>query len=142
MVLGSDHHPDQQTRAEPIRFDELAGPQGADAAGQTRCDLSLQTIKRVLEETADALSKIAPDVVTYFKNRATHRDIGDRLLAAWRQAFNTVSGLPTAQSQKPARPDSYHRERRKTQCHVPALVSLGTSGTFLEIDRSERGALG
>jgi serine/threonine-protein kinase HipA len=51
--------------------------------GQTRCDLALQTVKRVLEETADALSKIAPDVVTYFKNTATHRDIGDRLLAAW-----------------------------------------------------------
>ena len=51
--------------------------------GQTRCDLSARTIKRVLEETADALSKIAPDVVTYFKNTATHRDIGDRLLAAW-----------------------------------------------------------
>ena len=51
--------------------------------GQTRCDLSSQTIKRVLDETADALSKIAPDVVTYFKNTATHRDIGDRLLAAW-----------------------------------------------------------
>jgi serine/threonine-protein kinase HipA len=43
----------------------------------------LPTVKRVFEETADALSKIAPDAVTYFKNKATHRDIGDRLLAAW-----------------------------------------------------------
>lgn len=51
--------------------------------GQTRCDLTLQTVKRVLEETADALSKIAPDVVAYFKNTAAHRDIGNRLLAAW-----------------------------------------------------------
>ena len=51
--------------------------------GQTRCDLASQTIKRVLEETADALSKITPDVVKHFKNTATHRDIGDRLLAAW-----------------------------------------------------------
>ncbi len=51
--------------------------------GQTRCDLSSQTIKRVLEETSDALSKIAPDVVTYFKSTAKHREIGDRLLAAW-----------------------------------------------------------
>ena len=51
--------------------------------GQTRCDLTLQTVRRVLEETADALSKIAPDVAAYFKNTAAHRDIGDRLLAAW-----------------------------------------------------------
>jgi serine/threonine-protein kinase HipA len=51
--------------------------------GQTRCDLTLQTVKHVLEETADALSKITPDVAAYFKNAATHRDVGDRLLAAW-----------------------------------------------------------
>ena len=58
-----------------------------------------------------------------------------------RQAFNTVSGLPAVQSQKSAPPDSYHFERRKNQCHVPALISLRTPGTFLAIDRSERSAL-
>jgi hypothetical protein len=69
--------------------------------GQTRCDLTLQTVKRVLEETADALSKIASDVVAHSKNTATHRDIGDRFLAAWDAgAFNTVSRLPTVQSRK------------------------------------------
>jgi serine/threonine-protein kinase HipA len=57
--------------------------------GQTRCDLSSQTIKRVLEETADALSKIAPDVVTYFKNIATHRDVGDRILVAWNEGIQS-----------------------------------------------------
>jgi serine/threonine-protein kinase HipA len=61
--------------------------------GQTRCDLSSQTIKRVLEETADALSKIAPDVVTYFKNTATHRDVGDRLLAAWEAGVQDSLGF-------------------------------------------------
>jgi hypothetical protein len=41
----------------------------------------------------DALSKIAPDVVTYFKNRATHRDIGDRLLAAWETGIQHSLGF-------------------------------------------------
>jgi serine/threonine-protein kinase HipA len=61
--------------------------------GQTRCDLSLRTIKRVLEETADALSKIAPDVVAYFKSTATHRDIGDRLLPAWETGIQHSLGF-------------------------------------------------
>ena len=61
--------------------------------GQTRCDLTLQTVKRVFEDTADALSKIAPDVVTYFKNTATHRDIGDRLLAAWETGIQHSLGF-------------------------------------------------
>jgi len=51
--------------------------------GQTRCDLSLQTVNRVFERTADALSKIAREVVAYFKNTAAHPDVGDRLLSAW-----------------------------------------------------------
>ena len=51
--------------------------------GQSRCDLSLQTVNRVFERTADALSKIAPEVLAYFKNTAAHPDVGDRLLSAW-----------------------------------------------------------
>ncbi len=61
--------------------------------GQTRCDLALQTVKRVLEETADVLSKVAPDVVAYFKNTATHRDIGDRLLASWEAGIQHSLGF-------------------------------------------------
>jgi len=61
--------------------------------GQTRCDLTLQTVKRILEETVDALSKIAPDVLAYFKNAATHRDIGDRLLAAWETGIQHSLGF-------------------------------------------------
>ncbi len=72
--------------------------------GQTRCDLSSQTIKRVLEETADALSKIAPDVVTYFKNTATHRDIGDRLLAAWEAGIQHSLGFADRSITKTNRP--------------------------------------
>lgn len=61
--------------------------------GQTRCDLNSQTIKRVLEETADALSKIAPNVVAYFKNTAARRDIGDRLLTAWNAGIQQSLGF-------------------------------------------------
>ena len=72
--------------------------------GQTRCDLSLQTVKRVLEETADALSKIAPDVVAYFKNTAAHRDIGDRLLAAWEAGIQHSLGFADRSITKTNRP--------------------------------------
>ena len=61
--------------------------------GQTRCDLSLQAVKRVLEETADALSKITPEVVAYFKNTAVHHDVGDRLLAAWNEGIQHSLGF-------------------------------------------------
>jgi serine/threonine-protein kinase HipA len=72
--------------------------------GQTRCDLTLQTVRRVLEETADALSKIAPDVVAYFKNTATHRDIGDRLLAAWETGVQHSLGFADRSITKTSNP--------------------------------------
>jgi serine/threonine-protein kinase HipA len=51
--------------------------------GQTRCDLALATIKAMLEETADALSGIAPEIERYFHDATPHRDVGARMLAAW-----------------------------------------------------------
>jgi serine/threonine-protein kinase HipA len=76
--------------------------------GQTRCDLSSQTIKHVLEETADALSKIAPEVVTYFKNTATHSDIGDRLLATWDAGIQHSLGFSHRSITKTSSADSDH----------------------------------
>lgn len=61
--------------------------------GQTRCDLTLQTVKQAFEETADVLSRTAPDVVTYFKNTAAQREIGGRLLAAWDAGIRESLGL-------------------------------------------------
>lgn len=61
--------------------------------GQTRCDLSLPVIKAIIEETADVLSKIAPDVDRYFKKVATHREVGDRLLAAWQTGVGDSLGF-------------------------------------------------
>ena len=51
--------------------------------GQTRSDLALQTVNRILDQTADVLSSITREVNVYFKDRATYREVGDRLLAAW-----------------------------------------------------------
>jgi serine/threonine-protein kinase HipA len=61
--------------------------------GQTRSDLTLQTINRIFEETSDALSKIAPEVEAYFKTTAIHRDVGARLLEAWGEGIRESLGF-------------------------------------------------
>ena len=61
--------------------------------GQTRSDLALQTINRVLDETADVLSRIAREVDVYFKDRATYREVGDRLRAAWDVGISESLGI-------------------------------------------------
>ena len=61
--------------------------------GQTRSDLALQTINRVLDETADVLSRIAREVDVYFKDRATYREVGDRLRAAWDVGISEGLGI-------------------------------------------------
>ena len=61
--------------------------------GQTRCDLSLPVIKAIIEETADVLAKIAPDIERYFRNTATHRDVGARLLGAWEMGIRDTLGV-------------------------------------------------
>lgn len=61
--------------------------------GQTRCDLSLPIIKEMFEETADVLAGLVPGIEQYFKERATHRDIGERLLAAWQSGIRESLGF-------------------------------------------------
>jgi serine/threonine-protein kinase HipA len=61
--------------------------------GQTRCDLSLQAVNAVLEETADVLSTIALEVEQYFKERATHGEVGMRMLAAWQTGIRESLGF-------------------------------------------------
>src|SRR5215216_4211899 len=55
--------------------------------GQTRCDLSLQAINRITEQAADVLAKLAPEVTKYFSGNSAHREIGDKLLAAWQKGI-------------------------------------------------------
>ncbi len=61
--------------------------------GQMRCDLSLPAIQRTFEQAADALATLAPQVRRYFKTVATHRAIGNKLLAAWQAGVRDSLGL-------------------------------------------------
>ena len=63
------------------------------ALGQTRCDLSLPVINAAFEQAADVLATLAPDVTTYFNAAATHREIADKLLAAWQAGIRDSLGL-------------------------------------------------
>jgi len=61
--------------------------------GQTRSDLALQTVNRILDQTADVLSSITREVNVYFKDRATYREVGDRLGAAWDAGISEGLGI-------------------------------------------------
>jgi serine/threonine-protein kinase HipA len=61
--------------------------------GQTRSDLTLQAISRIFEQTADVVSKIARDMDEYFKTKAKHNEIGNRMLAAWSAGIRESLGL-------------------------------------------------
>jgi serine/threonine-protein kinase HipA len=61
--------------------------------GQTRCDLSLPVIKAIIEEIADVLAKIAPDITRYFNDKAVHREVGAQLLAAWETGVRDSLGF-------------------------------------------------
>jgi serine/threonine-protein kinase HipA len=68
-------------------------PKALTRLGQTRCDLSLPAIKAIFEETADVLANIAPDIRRYFKDTATYRDVGARLLGAWEAGIRDSLGF-------------------------------------------------
>ena len=57
--------------------------------GQTRCDLSLSVIDTFFDQVADVLEVLTPDVARYFNDNATHREIGEKLLLAWRTGVRT-----------------------------------------------------
>lgn len=59
--------------------------------GQTRCDLPLRKVSAIFEETADAMSAVAPEVGRYFADRKD--DIGKRMLAAWSTGIKHSLGL-------------------------------------------------
>jgi serine/threonine-protein kinase HipA len=61
--------------------------------GQTRCDLSLPVIKTIIEKTADVLANIAPDIARYFRDAATHHEVGARLLDAWETGIRDSLGF-------------------------------------------------
>jgi serine/threonine-protein kinase HipA len=61
--------------------------------GQTRCDLSPQAINRIIEQAADVMAKLAPEVTRYFSENSAHREIGGKLLAAWQTGIRESLGL-------------------------------------------------
>jgi serine/threonine-protein kinase HipA len=61
--------------------------------GQARCDLSLQTVNRIFEQIADALSALMPEVEAYFRTAAAHHDIGARMLGAWQAGLRDSLGF-------------------------------------------------
>ena len=61
--------------------------------GQTRCDLSLQAINKIIEQAADVLAKLAPEITRYFSENSAHREIGDKLLAAWQMGIRESLGF-------------------------------------------------
>jgi serine/threonine-protein kinase HipA len=66
--------------------------------GQTRCDLSLQVINSVIEQTADALATLTPEVTKYFKDNAAHREFGGKFLSAWQTGIRDSLAASTASS--------------------------------------------
>ncbi|MGQ0685655.1 type II toxin-antitoxin system HipA family toxin [Bradyrhizobium sp.] len=64
--------------------------------GQTRCDLSVQAISEIIEQAADVLAQLAPEVTKYFNENSVHREIGGRLLAAWQTGIRQSLGFPRA----------------------------------------------
>jgi serine/threonine-protein kinase HipA len=61
--------------------------------GQIRCDLSVQMIKKIIEQTADVLASLAAEVTKYFDENSSQREIGDRLLAAWQTGVRESLGF-------------------------------------------------
>jgi serine/threonine-protein kinase HipA len=61
--------------------------------GQTRCDLSLQMVNKIIEQAADILAKLAPEVAKYFNANSADREIGNRVVAAWQVGIRESLGF-------------------------------------------------
>jgi serine/threonine-protein kinase HipA len=61
--------------------------------GQNWCDLSLSVINTAFEQAADVLATLAPEVRMYFNGAAMHREMADKLLAAWQTGVRDSLGL-------------------------------------------------
>jgi serine/threonine-protein kinase HipA len=94
-------------------------PKALIRLGQTRCDLSLPAIKAIIEEIADVLAGIAPDIKRYFRGTATHRDVGARLLDAWKTGIRDSLGVagriltPLSVSKSFGKAETHRRGRQR-----------------------------
>lgn len=112
--------------------------------GQTRCDLALPAIAAVFEGTADALATIAPEIERYFKERAAHRDVGARLLAAWQEGISDSLGLVRSRVTSAAEtgPDRVNVPRfapaNRRRLSAPALRSFLAVADLWSLNERER----
>ena len=75
------------------RFHGLARPQIISSSGPIRCDLFVQMIKEIIEQTADVLASLTAEVTKYFDENSSQREIGNRLLAAWQTGVRESLGF-------------------------------------------------
>ena len=55
--------------------------------GQARADLGATFISTILEETADVISDVSPEVEKYFKKNSKHPNVGKLITSAWRSGI-------------------------------------------------------
>jgi serine/threonine-protein kinase HipA len=51
-------------------------------------------INKIMEQAADVLTKLAPEVAKYFNENSVHREIGGKLLAAWQTGIRESLDFP------------------------------------------------
>ena len=61
--------------------------------GQTRADLGLGSIRKIFEETADAIADVSKEVEKYFRSKSRYPAVGERILSAWRAGMHESLGL-------------------------------------------------
>jgi serine/threonine-protein kinase HipA len=61
--------------------------------GQTRADLGTTEIKKILQETADAISDVSKHVAKYFKEQSKHSHVGEKIVSAWSEGVRQSLAL-------------------------------------------------
>jgi serine/threonine-protein kinase HipA len=69
--------------------------------GQTRADLSLQKIEAILQETADAIATVAPQIRKY--SRSSEYEVAIRIYEAWQHGLKETLGISDFKSARVSR---------------------------------------
>ena len=64
--------------------------------GQTRCDLGLQEVTRLIDEVTQRVAETRAPLHEYFVELGKHPDVGERMLAAWEAGLQRSAGKPAA----------------------------------------------
>jgi serine/threonine-protein kinase HipA len=98
--------------------------------GQTRCDLSQRRSEELIEQTADALASVAPDIRRYFSER--QGETGVRMLEAWEAGIKESLGVTRGLVKMERRPDKAPRFAKSDALVLEFLRQKGgtASGTL------------